>query len=197
MTSALEPTSSALGSCCSACNTLDVTVGFKPMMYFMIRDFVFHWNNFKAFSSLAHVYSLHQWRENEWVAETNLCQILTTVSVSLALSHADLKKTQKLAEDFMSEYRKTPKWGHLSERLDSSPFLSVACINEAFPHPSPFSGSLCILRDRTEHFLNTINITLSWLVFTLLCFISCFVWNDLYHKNTIYLFHRFFFLSFF
>ena len=106
-------------------------------MYFMIRDFVFHWNNFKAFSSLAHVCSLHQRRENKWVVENNLCQILTALSVSPALSRADLTKTQKLAEDFISEYRKTPKWGHLSERLDSPPFPSCSMHKRGLLPPQP------------------------------------------------------------
>lgn len=73
---------------------------------------------------------------------------------------------------------------------------STACINHAFPQPSLFCGAMCIPRDRMEQLLNTINITLSGLVFTFLCFISCFAWNDLYHKNTIYLTGFFFFFFF-
>lgn len=68
-----------------------------------------------------------------------------------------------------------------------------ACTNSAFPHPSFFPGGMCILRNKAEQLLNTINVTLSGLVFTLLCFILHFVWNDLYHKNTIYLTGFFYF----
>lgn len=75
------------GCCCNTCNTHDVTVGFQPTVCSMIRDFVFHWNNFKAFSSLAHLYSLHQWsaecreKMGEWKKQTSSWQMLTTVPV--------------------------------------------------------------------------------------------------------------------